>query len=89
MMTRSQLIAAAGGVATFFAVVCNMATAPDIAAARTLSYAASIAAVIAIACGGYLVRKGTSWRYISIAMIGPGLFVLVDAGVRTFLFLTR
>jgi hypothetical protein len=88
-MTRPQIVAITGGVATFFAIVCNLATGADLAANRTLSYVASVAAIIAIVCGGYLVRKGTAWRYISIAMIGPGLFVLVDAGVRTFLFLTR
>ncbi len=88
-MTRPQIVAIAGGIATFFAVVCNLATGTDLSANRTLSYAATIAAIIAIGCGAYLVRKGVAWRYISIAMLGPGLFVLVDAGVRTFLFLTR
>lgn len=88
-MTRTQMIAIAGGVATFFAVICNLATGPDVEAARTLSFAATIAAVIAIGCGSLLVGKGTAWRYVAIALIGPGLFVLVDAGVRTFLFLTR
>lgn len=88
-MTRTQMIAAAGGVATFFAIVCNLATGADLAANRTLSYVACAAAIIAIACGAFLVRKGVAWRYISIAMLGPGLFVLVDAGVRTFLFLAR
>lgn len=88
-MTRPQIVAITGGVATFFAVVCNLATGADMSANRTLSYAATIAAVIAIGCGAYLVRKGTAWRYISMALLGPGLFVLVDAGVRTFLFLTR
>lgn len=86
---KTKIIAGAGAVAAFFAVVCNLATGADLAANRTLSYAAAFAAVIAIGCGAYLVRKGTAWRYISMALLGPGLFVLVDAGVRTFLFLTR
>ncbi|ESQ75714.1 hypothetical protein [Asticcacaulis sp. AC402] len=81
-----KIIAIAGGVAAFLAVVFNLAPPTDPAGARTMAIASVVAGVIAIASAVYCVRKGGTWRWIGIGIGGPALFAMADASVRLILY---
>jgi hypothetical protein len=87
MKNRVLIIAIAGLAAAFFAVVLNLATNTNPGDTHTLAIEATIAAVIALACGVITFRKGGGWRFVAIAMIGPSVFVLADACMRIALYL--
>lgn len=78
-------VAALGAVAVFFAIVTNLATATYSGGINTLAIESAVAAIIAVGCGAYMVTKGKSWKFYAIALIGPGLFVLADSGMRLVL----
>jgi ABC-type multidrug transport system permease subunit len=79
------IITLAGLAATGYAVTLNLVTAvPE--AGQGFIVQSLIFAVIAVVCGIYTLRKGGSWRFLAIAMIGPAVFVLTDAGMRLLLF---
>ncbi len=88
MKTPVAWVAAIGAVAVFFAIVTNLATATDSGGVNTLAIESAIAAIIAVACGAFMVTRGKSWKFYAIALIGPGLFVLADSGMR-LVFLLR
>ena len=87
MKNRALIIAIAGLVAALFAIILNLAPAADANAGRTLAIESVIAAIMALACGVITLRKGGGWRFLAIAMIGPSVFVLADAGMRVALYL--
>ena len=87
MKNRFPLILAIAGLAAaFFAVLLNLVTNTNPGDAQTLAIEATMAAVIALACGVVTFRKGGGWRFLAVAMIGPAVFVLTDAGMRLLLF---
>lgn len=86
MKNHPLIIAIAGLAAAFFAVVLNLVTNTNPDDAHTLAIEATIAAIIALVCGVVTFRKGGGWRFLAIAMIGPAVFVLTDAGMRLLLF---
>jgi hypothetical protein len=80
------IITIAGLAAAVYAVILNLVTAvPE--AAQSFIVQSLIFAVVAIVCGVYILRKGGGWRFLAIAMIGPSVFVLADAGMRIALYL--
>jgi len=83
MINRIALIL--GLVAAFFAIVLNLAPAGTAADDQSLALAATIAAVIAGACGVWTFRRGQ--RFLAIAMVGPAVFVLAESGIRLFMYL--
>ena len=87
MKNRTLIIAIAGTIAAVFAAILNLAEGADPAAQHTLALEAVVAAVVAIACAVWILRKGGNWRWWAMAIGGPALFVLTDAGVRLLLFL--
>ena len=87
MKNRPLIIAIAGLAAAFFAVLLNLVTNTNPNDAHTLAIEATIAAIIALVCGVVTFRKGGGWRFLAIAMIGPAVFVLTDAGMRIALYL--
>ena len=87
MKTPVAWVAAFGAVAVFFAIVTNLAVATNAADRQTLAIESAVAAILAVSCGAYMVTKGKSWKFYAIALIGPGLFVLMDAATRLFLLL--
>ncbi len=89
MKNRALLIVIAGLVAALFAIVLNLAPAADANAGRTLATESVIAALLALGCGVVTLRKGGGWRFLAIAMIGPSVFVLADAGMRLALYLRQ
>lgn len=89
MKNRSLIIAIAGLTAAFFAIVLNLATGAGPAAAQELAAESVIAGIIALIGGAFTFRKGGGWRFLAIAMIGPGVFVLADAGMRLLFLLRR
>ncbi len=89
MKNRALTIAIAGLAAAFFAIVLNLATGAGNVAARQLVIEGVIAGFIALVCGVLTFRNGGGWRFLAIAMIGPGVFVLADAGMRLLLLLKR
>jgi hypothetical protein len=89
MKNRSLFIAILGLAAAVFAIILNLAQATEAGAARTLVIAATVAAIIALSSGVPTFRKGGGWRFLAIAMIGPGVFVLTDAGMRLLFLLTH
>ncbi|HTM80616.1 hypothetical protein [Asticcacaulis sp.] len=89
MKNRASIIAIAGLVAALFAIILNLAPAADANAGRTLAIGGLIAALMALGCGIVTLRKGGGWRFLAIAMIGPSVFVLADAGMRIALYLRQ
>jgi|GEM_PF-1143414 len=87
MKNRVLIIAIAGLAAALFAIILNLAPAADAHTGRTLAIESAIAALIALGCGVMTLRKGGGWRFLAIAMIGPSVFVLADAGMRLALYL--
>ena len=87
MKNRALIIAITGLVAALFAIILNLAPAADASAGRTLAIESVIAALLALGCGIITLRKGGGWRFLAIAMIGPSIFVLADAGMRLALYL--
>ena len=87
MKNPAQIIAIAGLVAAVFAIILNLAPAADANVGRTLAIESAIAALLALGCGVVTLRKGGGWRFLAIAMIGPSIFVLADAGMRVALYL--
>ena len=89
MKNRALIITIAGLVAAVFAIILNLAPAVDANAGRTLAIESAVAALLALGCGGVTLRKGGGWRFLAIAMIGPSVFVLADAGMRIALYLRQ
>jgi hypothetical protein len=89
MKNRALIIAIAGLVAALFAIILNLAPAADASAGRTLAAESAVAALIALGCGVITLRKAGGWRFLAIAMIGPSVFVLADAGMRLALYLRQ
>lgn len=85
MKNLPLIVTVVGFASAFFAVILNLV--PDTpATAYTLTLEAVIAAVIAGACGAWTFRRGAASRFLAIAMIGPAIFTLADAGVRLAFF---
>jgi hypothetical protein len=89
MKNRALIITIAGLVAALFAIILNLAPATDAQTGRTLAIESAIAALVALGCGVMTLRKGGGWRFLAIAMIGPSVFVLADAGMRIALYLRQ
>ena len=89
MKNRALIITIFGLVAALFAIILNLAPAADADAGRTLAIESVIAALIALGCGIITLRKGGGWGFLAIAMIGPSVFVLADAGMRIALYLRQ
>ena len=89
MKNRALIITIAGLAAVLFAIVLNLAPAPDAHTGRTLTIESVIAAIIALGCGVMTLRRAGGWRFLAIAMIGPSVFVLADAGMRLALYLRQ
>ena len=87
MKHRATLIAVAGLAAAFFAIVLNLAPASDASAGNVLAIESLLAALVALGIGIVTLRNGGAWRFLAIAMIGPSVFVLADAGMRVLLHL--
>ena len=86
MKNLPLIITLVGMAAAFFAVVLNLV--PDTpATALTMAFQATLAALIAGACGAWTFRRGGTSRFLAIAMIGPAVFTLADSGVRLALLL--
>lgn len=86
MKNRLPLIITIAGLAAApYAVILNLVTAVP-AVAQGFIVQSLIFAVVAIVCGIYTLRRGGGWRFLAIAMIGPAVFVLTDAGMRLLLF---
>jgi len=83
------VVAMAGIVAAFFAVVLNLAEGGTTAAQRNLAIDSVIAGVIALSCAIWVLRKGGTWRWWAMAAGGPALFAIADAGMRVVLFLRQ
>ncbi|CAL4866237.1 hypothetical protein MMA231_00475 [Asticcacaulis sp. MM231] len=79
------VITIAGLAAALYAVILNLVTAAT-EAAQGFIVQSLIFAVIAVVCGVYTLRRGGGWRFIAVAMIGPAVFVLTDAGMRLLFF---
>ncbi len=82
------IIAVAGLAAALYAVILNLVTAVP-TAAQSFVIQSLIFAVVAIVCGIYALRRGGGWRFLAIAMIGPSVFVIADAGMRLALYLRQ
>lgn len=82
------IITIAGLAAALYAVILNLVTAVPVAA-QSFVVQSLIFAVVAIVCGIYILRKGSGWRFLAIAMIGPSVFVMADAGMRLALYLRQ
>ena len=81
MKNLPRIVTIIGMAAAFFAIVLNLV--PDTpATSLTLALQATVAALIAGACGAYIFRRGGTSRFLAIAMIGPAAFTLADSGVR-------
>ena len=89
MKNRALIITIFGLVAALFAIILNLAPAADANAGRTLAIESVIAALLALGCGIITLRKGGGWGFLAIAMIGPSVFVLADAGMRIALYLRQ
>ena len=76
-----KIIAALGLLAAFYAAVLSLVPAATPALMQTFEIESVIAAVVALSIGVYAFRKGGGWRWLAVAMIGPGLFVLMDSGI--------
>lgn len=86
MKNLPLIITITGLVMAFFAVILNLV--PDTpSTAQTLAAEAVIAALIAGACGAWTFRRGSTSRFLAIAMIGPAVFTLADSGFRLAYFL--
>jgi len=82
-------ISIAGAVAIFYAIILNLTTGATAGVRQSLALESIVAAVIAVACGAFMVSRGGRWKFFAIALIGPGLFVLADSGMRLVLLLTH
>ncbi len=89
MKTRALIITIAGLAAALFAIILNLAPASDPQTGRTLAIEGAVAALVALVCGILTLRKGGGWRFLAIAMIGPSVFVIADAGMRLALYLRQ
>ena len=81
----NRIALVAGLAAAFFAIVLNLAPAATATDDRSLAAFATLAALIALACGIWTFRQGQ--RFLAIAMIGPAVFVLAESGIRLFMYL--
>lgn len=82
------IITIAGLAAAIYAVILNLVTAVP-AAAQSFVVQSLIFAGVAIVCGISILRRGGGWRFLAIAMIGPSVFVIADAGMRLALYLRQ
>ncbi len=80
------IVTVSGLAAAFYAVMLNLVTAT---VQPVYTVQSLIFAVVAIVCGVWCVRRGGGYRFAAIAMIGPAVFILADAGTRLALLLSK
>lgn len=89
MKTPVAWVGIAGAVTIFYAVVLNLTTGATAGVRQSLALESVAAAVVAVACGAFMVSRGGRWKFFAIALIGPGLFVLADSGTRLMFLLSH